>query len=44
MKESVEMRGKLALRNKMEEEEHSRDARGLREEIGIKTYIHGPMD
>ena len=43
MKESVEMRGKLALRNKMEEEEHSRDALGLREEIGIKTYIHGPM-
>ena len=28
----------------MEEEEHLRDIWGLREEIGMKTYLHSPMD
>ena len=34
----------LALRNKVEEEEHLEIDGGLREEIGMKTYLHGPMD
>ena len=29
----------------MKEEKHLRDLRGgVREDIGIKTYLHGPMD
>ena len=43
-KERIEVRGRLALRNKVKEEEHLEIYGGLREEIGIKTYLHGPMD
>ena len=32
----------LALRNKVKEEEHL--DRGSREEIGMKAYLHGPVD
>ena len=39
----IEIRERLALRNTAKEEEQ--DIRGrLREEIGMKTYLHGPMD
>ena len=33
-----------ALRNKVKEEKHSEIHGGLREDIGMKTYLHGPMD
>ena len=33
-----------ALRNKVKEEKHFEIYRGLREDIGMKTYLHGPMD
>ena len=32
------------LRCKVDEEEHQRIYGGLREEIGMNTYLHGPMD
>ena len=32
------------LRNKVGEEEHLDIYGGLREDIGIKTYLHRPMD
>ena len=44
VKEKIYIRERLALRNKVKEEEHLRDLRGLREEIGMKTYLLGPMD
>ena len=44
VKERIETRERLALRNKVKEEGHLRDIRRLREEIGMKTYLHGPMD
>ena len=34
----------LALRNKVKEEEHLELYGGFSEEIGMKTYLHGPMD
>ena len=34
----------LALRKKVKEEEHLEIYAGLREEIGMKTHLHGPMD
>ena len=33
-----------ALRNKVKEEKHEEIYRGLREDIGMKAYLHGPMD
>ena len=44
MKERIEIRERLGRRNKVKEEEHLRDIRGLREEIGMKTHLQGPMD
>ena len=38
------IRERLALRNKVKEEEHLEIYGGLREEIGMKTSLHGPMD
>ena len=35
---------KLALRNKLKEEKHLEIYGGLREDIGMKKYLHGPMD
>ena len=35
---------RLALRNKVKEEEHIDVYGGLREETGMKTYLHGRMD
>ena len=33
-----------ALRQKVDEEEHLELYGGLREGIGMKTYLHGPID
>ena len=43
VKEKVERMERPALRNKVKEEEHS-DIYGGRDEIGMKTYMHGAMD
>ena len=43
-KERIEEREKLALRNKVTEEKHFEIYGGLREDIGMKTYLHGSMD
>ena len=37
-------RERLTLRTKVEEEKHLEIYRGLREDIGMKTCLHGPMD
>ena len=42
--EMIERRRRLVLRNKVKEEELLRQLRGLREEIGVKTYLHDPTD
>ena len=34
----------LALRNKVEGEKHLEIYGGLREDMGKKTYLHGPID
>ena len=39
----IETTERLALRNKVKEEEHLEIDGELREEIGMKTYLHGPM-
>ena len=45
VKQNIEIRERLALRNSVKEEEHLEIYGGLlREEIGMKTYLHGPMD
>ena len=46
VKEMIERRERLALRAKVKEGEHLRDIRGerVREEIGITSYWHVPMD
>ena len=44
VKERIETRERLALRNKVKEEEHLEIYGGFREETGMKTYLHGPMD
>lgn len=36
--------GKLAIRQKVDERSAWRYSGGLREEIEMKTYLHGPMD
>ena len=43
VKEIIEERERLALRNKVKEK-HFEIYRELREDIAIKTYMHGPMD
>ena len=42
--ERIEIRERLALRNKVNEEEHLELYGGLKEGIGMKRYLHGPMD
>ena len=37
-------KGKEMLRQKVDEEEHLKIHGGLREGIGMKTYLHGPID
>ena len=44
VKSIIEIRETLALRNKAKEKEYLRDLRGFREEIRMKTYLHGAMD
>ena len=43
-KERVEARERQVLRNKVKEEEHLEIYGALRKYIGMKTYLHGPMD
>ena len=40
----IELREKKALRQKVDKEEHLKIYGGLRERIGMKTYLHGPID
>ena len=40
----MEERERLARSGKVKEEKHSRDIGELREYIGMKTCLHGPMD
>ena len=40
----IEERERLALRRKVKEEQHLEIYGGLREDIGMKTYLHGAMD
>ena len=40
----MEERERLTVKNKVEEEMHLDMYRGLREDIEMKTYLHGPMD
>ena len=42
--EAIEVRETPALRNKVNKKEHSEIYTGLREEIGRKNYLRGPMD
>ena len=44
VKGRIEERERLALRNKAEAEKHLEIYGGLREDIGMKMYLHGPMD
>ena len=37
-------KGKASVRNVVKEEEHLEISRVLKEEIGMKPYLHGPMD
>ena len=40
----IEERERQAPRNKVKEEKHFEIYGGLREDIGMKTHLHGPMD
>ena len=44
VKEILEKSERQALKNKVKEEKHLKIYRGLREDIGMKTYLHRPMD
>ena len=44
MQERIEERERQALRNQVNEEKHLEICGGLREVIGMKAYLHGPMD
>ena len=44
VEERIGRRERLALRNKVESEKHLEIYGRLREGIGMKTYLHGPMD
>ena len=44
IKEIIEIRERPALRNLVKEEEHLEIYGGLREEMGMKMYLHGSMD
>ena len=39
----IELREKKALKQKVDEEEHLKIYDGLREGIGMTTYLHGPI-
>ena len=43
-KERIKTRERLAPRNKVKEEGHLKVYGGLREDIGMKTYLHGRID
>ena len=43
MEDTIKKRERLALRNKVEPEKHLKVYGGLRE-VGMKAYLHGPMD
>ena len=40
----MEERERQTLRNRVKEEKHLEIYGGLREDAGMKTYLHGPMD
>ena len=44
VEERIERREMLALGNKVESEKHLEIYGGLTEGIGMKTYLHDPMD
>ena len=44
VKQRIEERERLALRNNVKGEKHLEIYGGLREDIGMKTYLHGPID
>ena len=44
VKEIIQEREGLALRNRVKEERLVEIYGGLREDIGMKTLLHGPMD
>ena len=44
VKERLEGRGRLALRNKVKEEKRFEIYGRLREDVGVKTYVHGQMN
>ena len=44
VEDRIERSGRIALRNKVESEEHSEICGGLKEEVGMKSYLDGPMD
>ena len=46
MHEKMEIRERLALRNKVKEKKYLTKEiyGGLRKEIGLKTYLYGPMN
>ena len=44
VRDMITTREKGALRRKVDKEEHLQIYGGLREGIGMKTYLHGPMD
>ena len=44
VKERIDVRERLALIQTVNEEEPLEICVGLKEEIGMKTYLHGPVD
>ena len=44
VEENVEIRERLALRNKAKSEKHLETYGGLSEGVGMKVYLHGPID
>ena len=44
VEEMIEIRKRLALRNKVNSEKHAEICGGLSGGIGIKTYLHDPLD
>ena len=43
VKERIEESERLALRSKVNEEKYLKICRGVREDIAMKTYLHGPI-
>ena len=44
VRDMIEIREKGALRCKVDKEEHLKIYGGLKEGIGMKEYLHGPLD